>query len=498
MTIEVHGDNVELDDEHKTMAVHGHVTVTAATDRPGYPTASLVAEEVEGDLRAGRLVATKGVKLRSQQLALRGQRADIDLKQDEFTLDQGGMQVDVESPRAAGRLLRGFFFGDKMGRQGRVLYVIHGSLTTCDRAHPHYSIGASKITYDTATDTLDVYRGRLQLQQFDLQLPGHISHRLGGAVADNSLGLPLPGYSSFDGLYGDFIHSFGGPEAPWQFLGTLRVGTELQFPYSLVATHAHEEDVFTARLTRFEQVVWNLRERSRLSRLPDLTYVHHLQPNSAGLPRLEFTAFAGYLHEHVEDGPLIEASRGGLELDYTPFPWQRRNRRGVWWAATGRQTFYDTGQQLRNLQVELGTGWIFSDRFSASLSGMHQFTSGESPFFFDRPWVEDELDGTLEAGLTADWRLNLTGRWDLDRSQLRDYTVKLSRRVHCLTWNIGYNYGAELFTVGLDLNGMTGNTVPPVATPLVAPDEVPPLPQMIPGEASQPPPLRQLWGAPTP
>ena len=53
--------------------------------------------------------------------------------------------------------------------------------------------------------------------------------------------------------------------------------------------------------------------------------------------------------------------------------------------------------------------------------------------------------------------------------------------MHCLTWNVSYNYGADMVSLGLDLNGLTGGTPPPQSTPLVSPDEVPPLPPMVPG-----------------
>lgn len=487
LTIEVHGDNVELDDEHKTLAVHGNVTVTAATDCPGMPTVSLAAEQVEGDLRTGKLVATEGVKLRSQQFALRGQRVDMDFREDNFTLAGGAMEVDIPSPQYVGKILRGFFFGDKVGRDGRVLYVIQGRITTCDRAQPHYTIGSNKVTFDTSTGRLDIYGGSVQLKMAKLRLPGHYHTLIDAPVGPDSMHLPLPGYSGFDGLYVNLMREFNSPEADWRLSGLLRVGTEFRFPAVLLAQHGHEDSLLTVAVTREEEVVWNLRDRSRLTRLPDLTYVHHLMSNSAGLPRLELTAYAGDISEHVEEDhvPLISHSRAGLALDYTPYPWQRRNRRGTWWAASGRDTFYDTGQNLSDLAVELGTGWQFADKFGASVSEIHHFTDGTSPFFYDKVWVQDELVGTLDTTFARNWRFQGLARWDLDRGSMRDYAVKLSRRMHCLTWSAGYSLGADLFSLGLDLNGLTGGTQPPVTAPLVAPGEVPPLPAPIPGEAAK-------------
>lgn len=487
LSVEVHGDHVELDDDNKTLAVTGNVTITVATDKPGYPTVSLAADQLEGDLKAGRMVATHGVKLRSQQLGLRGERVDLDFKNGTFTLDRGAMEVAVPSVQAPGKIVRGFFFGNQMGREGRVMYVIEGRITTCDRAKPHYTIGSKKVTFDTATGALDVYGGRLQLYNFRLNIPGHFHGTLGGGGGDGSLALPLPRYSSFDGLYTDLRRDLTKPDADWSLYGILRVGTKLRFPAALVTEHKTEDSTTRIAATRQEEVVFNLRERSRISRLPEVSYVKDLISTSAGLPRLQFLAFGGHIREHVDNLPVISATRAGVALDYTPYPWQRRNRRGVWWAAGARQTFYDTGDQLSDVALELGTGWHFTDTLSASVSEIHHFTSGESPFFFDNVWVEDELVGTLDTALARNWRFRGTGRWDLDRGELRDYTLMFSRRMHCLTWNLGYSFGAELFSVGLDINGVTGGTAPPDTAPLVSPDEVPPLPAPVPGDATASP-----------
>jgi hypothetical protein len=201
-----------------------------------------------------------------------------------------------------------------------------------------------------------------------------------------------------------------------------------------------------------------------------------------GLTRLDVGAFAGRLSEHPRDIPVVvDASRAGVWFDYTPRPWARQNRSGTWWAVTGQQTFYDTGDRLSDLSFELGTGWHWSEEFEASLSGIHHIKSGETPFFFDDIWVKNELIGTLQAALARNWRLNAVGRYDLDQNALRDYTIGVSRRMHCLTWKASYNFGAKMVQLGLDLNGLTGGTAPPVTSPLVSPDEVPPLPPMVPG-----------------
>ena len=261
----------------------------------------------------------------------------------------------------------------------------------------------------------------------------------------------------------------------------VRVGTRWRFPAALTAERETTAGDFTAELTRREDVVWDRRSRSRLDRLPEVSYVRHLDDDGDGLPRLELMAFGGHLREHPEGQSRIDQSRVGVQLDYTPYPQQHQSRQGWWWAASARQTLYSTGDQLSDLAFEAGVGWTLGKALSMSVSDRRHFPGGSSPFFFDRVWVEDELVGTLNTNPSRQWSLNATGLWDLEGDGLRDYTIQLNRRLHCLTWNIAYRYGADMVSVGLDLNGITGGTPPPHTAPLVSPDEVPPLPSMVPG-----------------
>ena len=481
VTVNIHGDEVEYDQTTGSLSVSGHARISAATDRPGAPTVALTASGLEGNLQTGRIVASEGVKLLSQQFALRGDRVDLNFVADEFTMEQGAVQVDVPLPGAPGRVLRGFFFGDKVGQSGGVLYVIHGRITTCDRVQPHYSIGSNKVTFDTRTHLLTVYGGVLRLHGLRWKLPWRYSTRLGVKSTGKGWHPAFPGYSSYDGLYTTVTRTLSARESDWTVDAMVRVGTRFRLPATLTAKRETSAGTFTADLTRREDVVWDLRRRSRIDRLPEVSYARHLDDDGAGLSRLDLTAFGGHVREHVDGLPCIDQSRVGVQLDYTPYPQRHQSRQGWWWAASARQTLYTSGEQLSDLALEAGAGWKLGEALALSVSDRRHFPSGTSPFAFDRVWVEDELIGTLDTNPLRTWSLSATGRWDLEEEGLRDYTLQINRRMHCLTWNMSYSFGAQMVSVGLDLNGLTGGTPPPQAAPLVSPDEVPPLPPMVPG-----------------
>lgn len=481
VTVNIHGDEVEYDQTTGTLTVTGHAQVSAATDRPGAPTVALTASGLEGNLQTGRIVASDGVKLLSQQFAMRGERVDLNFAADEFAVEQGAVQVDVPVPGGPGRVLRGFFFGEKVGRSAGVVYVIHGRITTCDRARPHYSIGSNKITFDTRTRVLTFYGAVLQLQGLRWKLPWRYSQRLGVTGTSKRWHPALPGYSSYDGLYTNVTRTLSRPESDWAVNAMVRLGTRLRLPATLSAERETSGGAFTAELTRRENVIWDLRNRSRIDRLPEVSYTRHLDADSDGLPRLDLKAFAGRVHERVDGLPRIDKGRAGLQLDYTPYPQRRESRQGWWWATSARQTLYTSGDQLSDLALEAGVGWKMGEALALSVSDTRHFSSGSSPFFFDRVWLEDELVGTLSTDPARKWSLGATGRWDLEGGGLRDYTFQINRRMHCLTWNVSYSYGADMVSVGLDLNGLTGGTPPPQTVPLVSPDDVPPLPPMVPG-----------------
>lgn len=480
LTVTIQGSRVDYDHITGLVAVQGDVAITAYTDEPGAFTVAMIAEQVEASLQTGHIIAHKGVRLRSQQFALRGEKVEYHVDRDEFVMDEGAVSVDIPLERWPEHVMRGFFTGREMGKIGDVIYVIEGLVTTCDRSHPHFSLGASRIEYDTRTEVLTVKSGKVRLYGITIPIPMSYSFRLGKeGVAEEGLRLPIPGYSSYDGLYFPYGISFSDPEDSWQISAAMNIGTRKRFPGSIRAVREDDRSTTRFTLSRKENTTWDLNRRARLHRLPELTHTRHLLPSGSGNTGLDLTVGLGRFSERYADDPRNRADRAHISLDYSPWLRQRKQREGGWLALTADQYFYDNGQRLRDVQLEAGYGLPFGQGGRAALWGVRHFASGESPFLFDDVYVKNELFGLLETPIGRDYSLGALGRYDLDRSDLRDYSIRLGKRHHCLTWNIEYHKAFGGFKFGIGLPGLTDSTPPYESQPLVGPDETPPLPGMI-------------------
>jgi hypothetical protein len=191
------------------------------------------------------------------------------------------------------------------------------------------------------------------------------------------------------------------------------------------------------------------------------------------------------IQERDYDGVGVDSLKGEVAALYVPWVLPRRTHRGAWLALGARQSLYEGGQQLRDLSVEAGFGRRFAELTQASVWYVHHETAGDTPFQFDDIHAADELYGNLRLGLGAQWYVQADGRLDLDDSHLRELKVGLHKRIHCLTWGLNYDQTRGEFGLELNLNGLTGDTPPYQAKPLVGTDEVPPLPDMVPALPGQ-------------
>jgi len=136
------------------------------------------------------------------------------------------------------------------------------------------------------------------------------------------------------------------------------------------------------------------------------------------------------------------------------------------------QSYYDDGDQFSDIKVEAGAGGRLAENVKGSLTLTHHFLGGQSPFEFDDVDIKTEAYGTLKLACGDWWGLSGDARYDLDASSLRDYSLWLSRRTQYLTWSLGYDFSSKNVGVRVDINGLTGDTLPPETRPLISDDEV--------------------------
>jgi hypothetical protein len=486
VTVTLRGDTLEFDSEAQTVAIHGNATITAETDRPGLPTVAIASGEIEADLAHGQIIAHQEVRLRSQQLSMRGQSVEINYARNEFRLQQGVAGVEAVNPDYPGQPVRGYLLADEIHKEADVIYVVEGRVTTCDRAHPHYSIGVARFTFDTRTSRYTVAKGRISLYGHTLVIPGHYESSGSSKPSAEVFQRMFPGYSSYDGLYMPVSFILPPPGASWNATATVRIGTKLRFPGEVRAVRGDDRETLTVLASRRDEVGWDIDHSSRLDRLPEVSYDRQLLLSAHRDRAAIVHASLGRVREQSAFAPTTEGTVARVAVDYTPLIRARRARQGGWWAVSGQQSFYDDGERLRDLQLELGLGSARRHRTRAATWFVHHEISGSTPYLFDDVYAGNELFGQARVGLGENWAVDGYARMDTATRHLRDFEIGLSKRVHCLTWGARYNGATQRLSLEVNINGLTGDTAPYDAKPVVAPAEVPPLPAGVPGSGTVP------------
>ncbi len=473
LTVHVSGDRVVNDEASRLVEVAGNVRILAYTDDPDSPRVAIRAKKVTVDLAGKVLQAGGAILMRTEQAAFRGENLYLDMLKGDMRLTEAAASMDM--PRDDGRVFRGFFFGDELRSEGGSHFVIvNGTLTPCDsRDRPDVAFNAARIVYDSHTGRGVVYRGTVRLLGLSIPMLPKMGFKHGRGEAKRGVQYSLPGYSGYDGLYVPFQYQFTGPDNPW--LGTVaaRLATRSHVRGTVSMERGTEDYDFGAYFTREEHVTDDITRRLILSRQPEIEYVRRFARASScagwqtgvSLGRFQEREDTAHAPERAEDRARVEAG-------YLSDVRARAEREGTWWGATVTQSFYGCGTRFRDVSVETGVGGRLSDDLTGSLSLIDHLTSGQSPFLFDDVDIEREARGTLGWKLSRRWAFHGDGRYDLKKSSMRDYTLELSRRSEYLTWSAGYDFSDRSIMLRLDINGLTGNTEPPVTRPVVTDDEV--------------------------
>lgn len=483
VTVNVRGDHVEYDQEAGTLVVHGQVSITARSDQPGAPTVSIASGELEADLNRGLLVAHDEVRLLSQQIAMRGQEVEVDFAKAEFSLKQGTACVSALNPLYPDLPVRGYLFAQEMHRRANVIYMIEGRLTTCDRPNPHYWIGVSRFSVDPAKRSFSVRKGRIHLYGYTLTLPGAYASKGRTSERDDTVHQLLPGFSSYDGLYLPVRIDLAPRSTDWDLTLATRVGTRWRFPGEIRAERDSDREQFAVLASRREEVTWDLSQGSRLNRVPELNWLRHLTDSAESNTQFDLGIEAARIEEKPINDSERSATRARLTLAYSPRARARSRHHGLWWGLEGVQSFYDSGEALTDLQAEIGWGGSFGSHLRGATWFVHHETSGTTPFRFDDIYADNEIFSELQADLGHDWFTRAASRFDTEGMHLRNLEAGLYRRVHCLTWGVTFDRARERWNLAVDLSGLTGGTPPYRSKPLVADEEVPPLPPMAPGKS---------------
>ena len=432
----------------------------------GQPEKAVVirAGRVAGSLKSGELTAQQGVTVGTPQGVLTGSQLSLNAEADEFSLQEAQAAVDL-SPERSGSLL-GYAFGEEIGRRGEVIYVLRGRITTSDRRNPEYSLTARRIEYYPATNRFKIKGAAVSLYGVRIPLIPNFSFKIGGRGEEAPPLIPIPSYSSRDKLILPYRFNFSSPQADLQSSLTLKL-TQAR------GIRAVSQNVYTGAdwlaegiATQTEDCYAELGEHLILDRRPQLRYTKFSSRPDQDRGWAGSVTLANIAEDLKEDDdaptprPTVreQSLQLALRYDWSSSPVDTGDRE--WYSLVGRQSFYSTGDDYRDLALTAGASRQISKDLKGSLSLTHHITGGRTPFLYDRVDIRTELRPRLDLRMSPKWSVQANGRYDVGSSKLRDYQVELRRRAHALTWALRYRFIGNSLGIGLYITGLTGDTEP--------------------------------------
>ncbi len=341
------------------------------------------------------------------------------------------------------------------------------TLTTCQRAHPHYQLLAKELSL-TPDHRFEVRHAGLAVRGHQLFSYSRIRGKLASDDQQAEIAMPsiTGGSSQIDGLYVatnlDYTLSPTTALAVTGRLGTngvvrggLTVAREVRLPtpltrgtLSLVATT--REDVKNRLLDSDERIDARL-ENLTIDRMPAL----QLDVPEVTLPKL----IAGcHLKTGVSVGRYretptrIDATRGQawgiLRSPNIPVGSARL------WSEVGVRSAIYEGSMHHTYVTQVSFESPRDRKVYYQLSYLHRGSEGSTPFIFDRVLMPDEFFSQIEVPLTKSGRLalNLGTRYDLQRHEVRDRTLTAIVREDCISYGLIYNQAERSYSLGVILN----------------------------------------------
>jgi len=422
------------------------------------------AQQVTGSLKSGKLTAQEGVTMATPLGVLTGSQLSFNAETDEFSLKKAQAAVDL-SPEQSGSLL-GYAFGQEIGRRGEVVYVLQGQITTSDRRTPEYSLTARRIEYYPAANRFKIKGAAVRLYGVRIPLVATFSLMIGPEGREVPPLLPIPRYSSRDKLFLPYRFNFSGPQADLQSNLTINLTQARGIRANSQNTYTGTDCRAQGLATQTEDYYTELGDHLLLDRRPQLQYTKFSADPDQQRGWAGSVTLANLIEDLKEDDddptprPTVreQSLQLGLRYDWSSSPVDTGDRE--WYSLAGRQSFYSTGDDYRDLALTAGASRQISKDLKGSLSLTHHITGGRTPFLYDRVDIRTELRPTVGFRMSPKWSVRANGRYDAGSGKLRDYEVELRRRAHALTWALHYRFIGSSLGIGIYITGLTGDTEP--------------------------------------
>ncbi len=459
VTITIDGDRVTYSPDERYVSVQGNARIVAQSEEDAARRVTIEANTIEGDLVKEVFEAAGHVFLVTAQGSMRGASLHYEASTSEFELQDPAVMVGLRE--VEGRKVCGFAYGRRVEKHGDRAYIFRGRVTTCDRVPPHFALEFRSAAYDTSNKKLTVRGGALRIYGLKVPLLPRASFDLGKAGGGKPSIVPLPSYSRREGLYLRWNLPLASPDSATDGNLHLRLTSKRGLIGRFDAQRPWGSWTGHLVMSRAEDVSNDLDELVSVDRLPEFSIGREWDSAMLGGTQISGGLTLGHYREDRGDGgPEIRDGRALAEFRIARNYGQWAEGEGTWWWAGARQAWYDSGDECTDLDFGVGAGTELPGGMTSSLTLRHHELGGRTPFEFDDVDLRTELIARTQAPLGGGWDLGLSGRWDLRADDLRDYELKLSKRVHCLTWVAGYRDVGERISVGVEVNGLWGNARP--------------------------------------
>ncbi len=420
------------------------------------------ASFIEGDLETGRFELYGDVEIITPDGALSGESVRYNTSTSEYWLRRGGVMLPIENER--GERVWGYAYAREIESADDVVYITDGRFTTCDSPDPDYVIEVDRIRYDPESWDVTVWGGALRLHGVNIPLLPRLDWNFHGRVEQMSpLYWFVPTYSSRDGLRLQWWRSLRQLEIPAQGRLGIKLTQRRGIRGELQTLQEWGNIAGRLNVTYQEDVRADVDRQTTIDRLPELGVTGVWDGGRA--QRVETALWVGEYTQRADpdDPDDVDVTEGRLRVEarYTGDPEARRDHSGAWWWGGGSQAFYADGRRYGWLGAGAGASAKVTDWFSVWAEISHHITDGTTPFEFDDIDIETELAAAARFELSSMWTVGVGGRYDLNIDELRDYTIELRRRDHCLTWTAQYRDVSNAVQLGLEVNGIFGNFEPP-------------------------------------
>ncbi len=446
--LSVEADEAEYSGEDATTSLSGHVRLRAS-DLPGYvPEVTIEADRVRLGLRTGETEAGPVATVTMPRLRLSAQDMRYNLRSQRF--EAGSVRSVVQMP----------INGRELGIYGRSKHIegtagdfeLRGThLSTCDHDPPHYSLDVRRAQVRLDRSQLIIHNAGIRLWGMRVPLVSRYSLDLGGRGAEASglSGIKLPGFSAVDGFYVPYLRRFSAPRDPIQAELDARLCMRHLISGTLAAEYAQPGFRVWAAAARHLESEDDVSQKLVHDALPEVGLEEVYQAGSSTYSARFLTG--RYRDEIASSGWKETNEAATLRLDWNVV---QRSVQGlsVLWAGAGvRGSVYGTGDSYRTLDCRAGVGFTPWAKAHVEVEYRRHFLAGHTPFEFDDVDLPSEACLVVSTPLTRNWSVQATGRYDLEQSELRDYTLDLARRTHCIIWHLNYRFVGSRFNFMAEL-----------------------------------------------